>query len=211
MLFVHAEPIGQSSVAWQDIMETIEREFQARLSDLPKTFELDVVQGETRDSFLKAIEKKHYDILHFAGHGQINAKGFGELLLKNSKTGKSDPISAPALGTLLENKRLRLVVLSACSTSAGDFAKEFAVVAKSLVEYHVPAVVANQFPITNSAAATFAGSFYNKLLQSGNVDLATTAGRLALAFMPPASGQARFEWGIPTIYRHIGAARVFKV
>ena len=83
-------------------------------------------------------------------------------------------------------------------------------VAKSLVESHVSAVVANQFPITNSNAAVFAGSFYRELLRSGDVDLATTSGRVALNFGPDLPREeARIEWGIPTVYRHVGAARVF--
>ena len=101
-------------------------------------------------------------------------------------------------------------MLSACNTSAGDFTKAFAVVAKTLVECGVPAVVANQFPITNSIAAIFAGAFYKKLLDCGDVDLATTRGRASLMFVSSLpSGSARFEWGIPTLYRHIGANRVF--
>ena len=47
MLFVHAEPKGESAVAWEDIKESIEREFLVQLSDLPRAFKLDVVEGAT--------------------------------------------------------------------------------------------------------------------------------------------------------------------
>ena len=216
MLFVHAEPINPSlgPVAWLDIKESIEREFQAYLQNLTKKFdfELDVVDGASCKSLFDALDVKDYDILHFAGHGEVGPDGFGRLLLQDRKTKKIESILAADLGVLLKNKNLRLVFLSACSTSCGDFAKEFAVIAKTLVEYGIPAVVANQFPVTNSIAAAFAGGFYGKLLRTGDVDQATTNGRIALAFAPSMSGgAAHFEWGIPTLYRHIGANKMFQV
>ena len=66
-------------------------------------------------------------------------------------------------------------------------------------------------PITNSIAAKFAGAFYRELLRSGDVDQATSNGRLSLYAEPDLPNQAaRFEWGIPTLYRHVGAALVWK-
>jgi hypothetical protein len=103
------------------------------------------------------------------------------------------------------------VVLSVCNTAAGDFSKSYAVVAKTLVESGVPAVVANQFEITNKNAALFAGAFYAELLNSGDIDRAITKGRVELDFggrLP--NNVARIDWGIPTLYRHLGAARTFK-
>jgi CHAT domain-containing protein len=102
-------------------------------------------------------------------------------------------------------------VLSACNTSAGDFSKEFATVAQTLVGNGIPAVVANQFEIQNSIAAAFANAFYAELRESGDVDRATTQGRLSLNFggnLP--NNEARIDWGIPTLYRHLGAAKVFQ-
>lgn len=114
------------------------------------------------------------------------------------------------LGVFLRDQGLRLVVLSSCNTAVGNFAREFAVVAKTLVESGMPAVIANQFEIQPSQAAKFAGAFYHELLKSGDVDRATAKGRVALAFggvLP--NNVARIDWGIPVIYRHIGAAKVF--
>lgn len=205
ILFVYAEPNDQSSVSWNDIRDTIQQEFEVRTQD---QVELDVVEGSSTDA-LDALDAKAYDILHFAGHGRVR-NGDGELLFKNRKTNRSQPLSAQQLGVQLRGKGLGLVVLSACSTSAGDFAKEFAVLAKTLVEAGVAAVVANQFPVTNGVAAMFAGAFYRELRRSGDVDQATTKGRVKLHGEPKlANGAARFEWGIPTLYRHSGAARIF--
>ena len=208
VLFVYADPIDQQSVSWEDIKESLEREFAAHAAG---AWDMDLIEGASPDALNAAVDARHYDILHFAGHGQISAAGQGELVFMDVKSHQSKPLAAATLGTLLRDKQLRLAVLSACSSSAGDFARPFSVVAKTLVESNVPAVVANQFPITNSIAAKFAGAFYRELLRSGDVDQATSNGRLSLYAEPDLPNQAaRFEWGIPTLYRHVGAALVWK-
>lgn len=207
ILFVYSDPIDQDAVGWLDIKESIEREFQ---SYLPKNFKLHIVEGATRQSLFNALAEESYDVLHFAGHGEVARDGTGHLLLLNLRTNKRDPVPAAELGMLLRDTRLRLVVLGACSTSAGDFGKEFSVVAQTLVASGIPAVVANQFPITNSTAAKFAGAFYNELLRTGDVDRATVRGRVSLAFGPTAGKSANIEWGIPTLYRHVGAPILFR-
>lgn len=207
MLFVYAEPGDQAGVSWADIRDTIQDEFEVRA---PAAFTMDIVEGASPAALFNALQAEAYDVLHFAGHGQVS-QGVGELLFVNRKTNKSVPLSASRLGTLLRDSELRLVVLSACSSSAGDFARDFAVVSKTLVESGMPAVVANQFPITNSIAATFAGAFYGELLRTGDVDRAATKGRVLLDLEPRlGGGAARFEWGIPTVYRHAGAARILE-
>lgn len=208
MLFVYAEPLRLLSIDWPTIKATVESQFRARL---PTNFELDVVEGATTDSFTSAFQRKKYDILHMVCHGEVAPDGTGSLLFQDIKGKSKEPIPADKLAGFLKDKDLRLVVLSACNTSAGDFAKEFKVIANALVASGVPAVVANQFEIQTTAAATFAGAFYAELLQSGDLDLATTKGRVLLDFgaaLP--NNVARIDWGIPTLYRHLGAAKAFK-
>jgi len=208
LLYVFADPIDQEEVDWEEIKSRIEREFAARS---PELLEMDVIEGASPQMLFDALAKKSYDVLHFAGHGQVDATGEGELLFVNLKTHKSEPLSAQQLGMLLRGHNLRLVVLSSCDSSAGDFAKPFAVVAKTLVEASVASVVANQFPLTNSTAAKFAKAFYGELIKTGDVDRATTQGRVFLALEPPRANAARFEWGIPTLYRHVAAAKLWNV
>lgn len=208
MLFVYAEPPRSPSVDWSDIKASVESVFTRRL---PTNFVLDVVEGATTESFTTAFQSKKYDILHMVCHGEVAPDGTGSLLFQDIKGKNKEPISAGKLGAFLKDKELRVVVLSACNTSAGNFAKEFAVVANTLVASGIPAVVANQFEITNGSAAAFAEGFYTELLQSGDLDLATTKGRMLLDFgSSPRNGAATIDWGIPTLYRHSGAAKAFK-
>ena len=207
MLFVYAEPPREPSVDWKVIKSTVESQFRTRL---PKNFVLDLVEGATTEFFINAFRLINYDILHMVCHGEVAKDGTGNLLFQGIKGRSKEPISASKLGVFLKDKGLRLVVLSACNTAAGNFAKEFAVVAKTLVESGIPAVVANQFEINNSAAAAFAEAFYSELLDSGDVDRATTKGRMQLDFGALPNNVARIDWGIPTLYRHLGGARAFK-
>ena len=208
ILYVYAEPIDQDAVDWLEIKDTLEGEFNARL---PGNFEIDIVEGADRNSLFEALEKRSYDFMHFTGHGEI-VNGESRLILMDLKTKKSDPISAVELGVLLRDKGLKLVVLSACDTSSGDFTKQFSVMAKTLVKSGVPVVIANQFPVTNGVAATFSETFYNELLRSGDVDLATSKGRVRLyTGISLKGGDANLEYGIPTLYRHIGAANILDI
>jgi len=210
LLFVQSEPIDQGPVEWNQIKDAIENDFKVLRDSLQMT----VVPAATRQSLFDALKGKQFDILHFVGHGEVEPDGTGKLILRDLKTGKSDSVSASELAPLLTDIRLRLVVLSACSSSSGDFTKEFAVVAKSLVEAGIPAVVANQFPINNTVAVAFARTFYEALLRTGDLDLATKEGRKILALLNKSSSsddRARFEWGIPTLYRHAGVTKVLRV
>ncbi len=209
MLFVYAEPPRGPSVGWSFIKDTIEKQFKNQIQ-LRDNFQLDVVEGANSDNFKAAFFGKRYDILHIVCHGEVAADGTGSLIFQDIKGTGQDSISASALGNFLKDKGLALVVLSACNTAAGDFSKEFATVAKTLVESGIPAVIANQFEIQNSVAAAFAGAFYGDLLLSGDVDRAATQGRMSLDFrgtLP--NNDARIDWGIPALYRHLGAAKVF--
>jgi len=209
LLFVYSDPIDQAHVDWIDIKASIESEFKSRLGN---QFEMDVVAGATKATVLNAIKAKEYDILHFAGHGDVDQNGVGRLLLLDLQSHQSVPMTSAELWTMLKGSKIRLIVLSSCNSSKGDFSKPYAVIANSLVLAGIPAVVANQFPITNSIAAEFASSFYSELFRSGDVDKAVSEGRIKLYLINKVLPEdaACIEWGIPTLYRHLGAAIIFK-
>jgi hypothetical protein len=211
MLFVYAEPPRGPSVGFPLIRATIEKQFKNQ-PQLRDNFTLSVVEGATTANFKNAFAGAKFDILHIVCHGELDAGGMASLVFQSVRGDGQDKIAASELANFLKDKELALVVLSACNTSTGDFSKEFATVAQTLVGNGIPAVVANQFEIQNTVAADFANAFYAELRQSGDVDRATTQGRLSLNFgsnLP--NNEARIDWGIPTLYRHIGAAKVFEI
>ncbi len=82
-------------------------------------------------------------------------------------------------------------------------------IAEALVRSGVPAVVANQMPISVSSIADFTGALYRSLLTDGNIDVAVNKGRIALVKEIEAFKFAAVEWGIPVPYRRPGCSQLF--
>jgi hypothetical protein len=208
ILFASAEPVDQVPVSWTEVRDGIESIFNARLNRIGK-LEFKAIDGTTRSGLLDAVKQEPFDIFHFSGHGEV-VKGIGHLVLTDRKTRKSSRLRADELGQILGHRGIRLAVLSACETAAGDFKDDFSVVAETLVRAGVPAVVANQLPIPDATVATFVEAMYRELLNSGDIDRAVGEGRISLSIDLGGSTDAVLEWGIPTIYRHIAAAQLLK-
>ena len=206
VLFIWAEPPDQDPIGWERVPETIRRAFEARADGL---CEVTLVEAATRTAVVDALDKRKYGIVHFNCHGRVEDNGTGSLLLEDIKGTHSDTLPFDQLALALRGREPRLVVLSACNTSSGNFAKPWAVIARDLVRNGIPAVVANQFAVTPSAVATFCTALYGQLVKTGDVDWAVSEGRRILALQPSVPGQALVEWGIPTLYRHVDGAKVF--
>jgi hypothetical protein len=207
VLFVSADPMDQGPVSWEAVSRSIERAFTSRV---PESFQVDAIEGIDRDQLLDGVHRTEPDIFHFSGHGVVR-DGKGYLVLVNPRTKKSDYLKAEDLAVVLADRGIRLALLSACQSAAGSFENSFSSVADSLVRGGIPAVVGNQFSIPDSSIAVFVGALYRELLRSGNIDLAVSEGRIALALHLGNFGDsAVLEWGIPTLYRVYGGAQVYE-
>ncbi len=208
VLFVSADPVDQLPVPWADVKSRIETVFYSRAQDC---LILESVDAADAESVRKALVKGAFDILHFCGHGEVDQDGKGCLLFYNRTTQTSTPYPAERFASLLSGTNVQLVILSACYTAAGNFRDDFAVTADALVRAGVPAVVANQLPVQDKTVAVFVGALYEKLLLSGDIDLAVNEGRMSLlASLAVKPGDSVLECGIPVVYRHIGASTLFE-
>ncbi|HYG10129.1 MAG TPA: CHAT domain-containing protein [Pyrinomonadaceae bacterium] len=208
ILFVYADPQNQTFVSWPSVRASIERVFSARLPT--NDYELKVIRGtpaELVDAFQGNNER--YDIFQFSGHGEVDAGGEGRILLLNENNLQSSPLSAGNLANLLNGRGIKLAVISACSTAAGNAADPFNVVAEALVASGIPAVIANLLPVPDTSVAAFVGAMYTQLLNTGDIDLAVNDARIKLSIELDVSPDATLEWGIPTLYRHIAGSKVF--
>jgi CHAT domain-containing protein len=206
VLFVSAAPTDQGEVDWEDVRDAVQRAFNA---NLPEGATLKLVDGADPRALRKAVAEEEFDVFHFSGHGQVKA-GTGQLVLVNRKTQKSEYLDSEQVCAILSKRGLRLVVLSACLTAAGDFKDEFAVIAEALVRSGIPAVVANQMPVSNKTISPFVGEMYSKLIACGDIDLAMTEGRIALYADLAKEASSGLEWGIPTLYRHYEGAQLYR-
>ena len=208
VLLAVADPIDQEGVTWQDVEHNIRRTFEAQTQDLAS---LKVIPGATSQALLKALDAESYDVFHFLGHGCV-VGGEGRLVLVDVATKKSDYLTAQQVAGALAGQGLKLVILSACLTGAGNIKDDFGPVADALLRAGIPAVVANQTSIPTKSVAPFVGALYQRLLRDGNIDTAVMSGRVALQdelrkTIPPTS--AVVEWGIPALYRLPGGAQLF--
>lgn len=210
VLFAYANPNDQEArVDWEGVRLSIDQTLRSRHGD---KYTLDIINAVTRSALTDAVNAKDYDVFHFSGHGTV-VGGVGRLILDNGNR-NSSYITGPELSDTLSQRSIRLVILSACHGASGNFAEDFSVIAKTLVERGIPAVVANQMPVYNETMAPFVGTLYVNLLNNGDLDLAVQRGRLAIKdkfeddSLAPVK-DANLDWGVPTLYRHISAAQMF--
>ena len=132
--------------------------------------------------------KAGFHILHFIGHGAFK-DGAAVLFMADDdnqvKLVYDKDIAEMLARQLAEtgqaaDNKLRLVFLASCSTASRSPADAFKGLAPKLVEIGVPAVLAMQAPVPVTTAQSFAGTFYRRLLQHGQVDLACNEARSSI-------------------------------
>ncbi|HSL84282.1 MAG TPA: CHAT domain-containing protein, partial [Thermoanaerobaculia bacterium] len=154
------------------------------------------LERPTLDALVRAFDEEPVHGLHFMGHGTFDAgTGRGSLVLEDAGGG-AVPVSGEALAGQLADfvPPLRLVFLNACRTAEAAAGVPFAGVATALVEAGVPAVVAMQYPVSDTAAIAFSAEVYRLLAAAEPVDLAVAAGRKAVVRHRPAGSP---EWATP--------------
>jgi outer membrane protein assembly factor BamD (BamD/ComL family) len=152
-----------------------------------------------------------YHVLHYMGHGDFDERTGQGVLLMEDEGGRGAMVDGSTLGVLLRDlPTMRLVFLNACETARVTKEKgldPFAGVAAAMVMAGIPAVVAMQFPISDSAAITFSQRFYPLLARGDPVDAAVAEGRRAIRL-----AEARtMEWGTPVLFMRAPQGVIFRV
>jgi hypothetical protein len=138
-------------------------------------------------------------IFHFAGHGVFDRQmgdlpgtytGIGKLALYDQM------VDAEQLGINLRGNGVRLAVLGGCETGRRDGVSVWSGVAPALVKQQLPAVVANQLPISDACAIAFSKQLYGALVGGLSIERAVAAGRIA-AYNADPSGR---DWGVAVLY-----------
>lgn len=147
-------------------------------------------------------------VFHFAGHGdftrQMGAKpgtytGIGSLAFEDER------IDAEQMGLNLRGQGIRLAVLAGCHTGRRDGVSVWSGIAPALVKMEIPAVVANQYTITDKCAIAFSHQFYQSLAGGLPLERAISAGRIA-AYNADKTGR---DWGVPVLYLRASDGQLF--
>ena len=182
------------------------------VSDLCKGGHVELVWASdgTWPSLQELLLATNWHIVHFVGHGGIDASGgTGVLALEDENTGQESLVSATRFARLLHACRPvpRLVVLNSCQSGEAAADDMLSSTAASLVDSGISAAVAMQFAVTDPAALAFARGFYQALTRGRPVDEAVRLGRIAI----DGTSEHTLEWVTPVLYLRTDEARLFTI
>ncbi|MEZ4726427.1 MAG: SUMF1/EgtB/PvdO family nonheme iron enzyme [Caldilineaceae bacterium] len=150
-----------------------------------------------------------WHIFHFIGHGGFDEQRNEGFIILADEQQLSHRLYASQLTRLLARQRnsLRLVLLNACEGARTGQQDLLSSTAATLVNSGVPAVLAMQYGITDSAAVEFANTFYESLADNLPVDAAVAEARNAINFRNARS----LEWGVPVLHMRAPDGRLFSL
>ncbi len=193
LLAVTANAPGYPQLDLEREREALETALARLPADLPRLTYQPVLENPTAAKLQVALTGRA-DLFHFAGHGGVHGTT-GYLALPPADGGPGE-LSADPLGRLLQAAGVRLAVLGACDSGRRGRSQWTGVVPGLVAVAAIPAVVAMQYPVRNSAAVIFASAFYTAVAAGLSVDEAVWSGRLALQDPDDLSA----SWGIPVLY-----------
>ena len=143
------------------------------------------------------LQQGPWHIFHFIGHGYFDGATGESALLLEDEQGRADPRNATEIARLLADQpTLRLVVLNACEGAHAGTQALYASIAEHLARRGLPAVLAMQDVIADTAAAEFTRSFYAALSHGLPVDAASAEARKAMSLAAPYSS----GWATPVLF-----------
>jgi hypothetical protein len=164
-----------------------------------------VLQECTLEALREELLTRDYHALHFMGHGGFFAATGEGVLAFNTKQGQRLWVSGSELAEQLRDRSsLRLVFLNACRTAQAGSVAPYSGVATALLHIGIPAVIAMQFPISDSAALALSRAFYRRIARGDTVDAAVTEGRMAIRRLAPGNT----EWGTPVLFERLTSGRI---
>ena len=195
ILVAAAQPVGFGRLSVEQEREVIGRGFEPLVRAglaLIRT-----LRSATPGSLLSVISTERFDVVHFIGHGAFDEDtGVGSLVFEDNDGGSLN-VPERSLREIFCGRGIKLVFLNSCQSGSGGRADFNKGVAQALVSRGLPAVVANQYPVLDSSATSFAQHFYWALAQGMAIGQAARESRIAVnASMRGDS----IDWAVPVVY-----------
>lgn len=196
-----------------DINNEIVKIREALLALPEDTIEVVVLPQATSESLKNALKQAQKDdrpfhIFHYIGHGAFDEDRQEGVLLFEDEQRKGVAVGHEDLGRWLQDYRsdLRLIVLNACEGARLSISDIYSSVAAKVMQIaEIPALIAMQFTITDTAAITFSQAFYEQLAGGENLEAAVDAARLAVK----KPNSAKEEWATPVFYLRANSGHLF--
>lgn len=207
IMLVVSQPTDQPAVEWIETQKTLNAQIAVYMPTLGgEKMKFKVCEASAAGAVRDEVQAFDPHIVHFIGHGRPDGLVFTKHQAKTSKV-----VSAGTVYSVLASKSTRLMILSACDTAnVGSDIASLIPIAERVVQAGVPAVVANQMPISLRSIHTFCGALYAELLRDGNIDWAVNVGRIAMGVAFDNHTVAAVEWGVPVLYRRPGCSQLFQ-
>ncbi|WP_437985163.1 CHAT domain-containing protein [Sorangium sp. So ce117] len=157
--------------------------------------EIEWLEEPTSQALLDVLDRKEWHIVHFAGHGTFDPLTSQGLLSMTAEGGGRGHLRANDLRVLLRDRpSVRLVFLNSCDGAVGDTREFFSSTAALVAEAGIPAVLAMQFPISDTVAIRFARRVYRQIAAGAPLESAVTQARKDIYI----SGS--LEWATPVLF-----------
>lgn len=178
---------------------------EAAIAPLKRTGRLEDVRIEraSLESLRLAVTAGEFHVFHFIGHGGVDVDSGEGLLAFTGPDGRAQLEPSSHLADLLLNSPIELAVLNSCEGGRVSAVDPYGSCALTLVEHGIPAVVAMQFEISDTAARAFSPTFYEQVVAGHSIDRAVTLGRQAILTTSPS------EWSTPVLYLRPEGTRLF--
>ncbi len=180
--------------------------------------ELEFEANPTAANIRARLRRNIYHVIHYSGHAyyadkddvvlqQAVSKDTGYVVLPNDDGSARLLEEAAFAQFFVGNPDIRLIILNACRGAQTSLTEYLSGLGDKLVQTAgVPAVIAMQFPIADSAAKEFAQEFYGSLADGLPIDAAVAQARLALFQDRGPNDRA---WGTPVLFMRSEDGRLF--
>lgn len=169
--------------------------------------ELHFVERAVVAEINQAMRTVQPHIFHFIGHGHFDGDRASVVL--EDEDGQAKLIDELLFREFFAGcKETRLAFLNACQSATTSSSRPLAGLAPNLLQRNLSAVIAMQYPITDSAALVFSREFYRGLAAGRPVDVAASEARKGI-FMELGTDEP--DWGIPVLFLRAKDGQIFEV
>lgn len=203
ILVVSAQPPGTVPLSIDEETALIQRDFAALVE--AGLAEVNVLPRATISALHGQLSTSRYNIVHFIGHGAFDRQANqGYLLFQSQEGAPPEYLDERSARELLCGRGISLLFLNACQTASSGVADSNrganfnSGLAQSLVSHGLPALVANQYSVSDTAATSFAQFFYWGLARGLSLGTAAREARIAVNYS--LNGDSVIDWAVPVLY-----------
>ncbi len=146
---------------------------------------------------LEKLAPGRFDLIHFVGHGTINAKTQSNCLVLEEAGHHAALADADYLGQLLRRFSPQLVFLNACKTGEGAEQGVFINLARELERTTGATVIAHQYQISDYGGIVFGETFYRVFAETLSPEFALNRARQEVA---ATSDTLAGDWASPVYF-----------